>query len=163
MDKDSVGISFATRIHPSNNLAEIIFARGEDQRYKVDLSPGALTDFYENVSDSLTYRVDTKDNSDYGTIAIRIENIDSFPVIVQLLSEKNVTVDERLLTENSVVNFDYIKPGNYYIRIVFDTNSNGIWDTGNYLKRQQPEEIKYYPKKIEVRANWSLNETFILD
>ena len=163
MDKDSVGISFATRIHPSNNLAEIIFARGEDQRYKVDLSPGALTDFYENVSDSLTYRVDTKDNSDYGTIAIRIENIDSFPVIVQLLSEKNVTVDERLLTENSVVNFDYIKPGNYYIRIVFDTNSNGIWDTGNYLKRQQPEVIKYYPKKIEVRANWSLNETFILD
>lgn len=163
MDIDSATIDFSTRIHPENNLAEIIFNRAEDQRYKVELDPGALTDFYENVNDSLSYSVDTKTLSDYGTIAIRIENIDSFPVIVQLLSEKNEKVDEKILASNTEVNFDYIKPGNYYIRIVFDTNGNEIWDSGNYLKKLQPEVIKYYPKKIEVRANWSLNETFILD
>ena len=41
-----------------------------------------------------------------------------------------------------------------------DTNNNDKWDTGNYLKKIQPEEVIYYPFELELRANWDLNETF---
>jgi hypothetical protein len=47
--------------------------------------------------------------------------------------------------------------------MVYDTNRNKKWDTGNYLRKLQPEEIIYYPVEIEIRANWSLNETFKLE
>ena len=46
------------------------------------------------------------------------------------------------------------KPGEYEIRIVFDTNNNGKWDTGNYSKRIQPEKAITIPQKLSVRANW---------
>ncbi len=40
------------------------------------------------------------------------------------------------------------------LRIVIDSNRNGVWDTGNYEKRIQPEGMIYYPGKIALRANW---------
>ncbi|MBT8261381.1 MAG: Ig-like domain-containing protein [Bacteroidia bacterium] len=163
MDKDSLNIPFTTRVHPENNLAQILFDRTEEQRYKVDLLPGALTDFYTNVSDSLSYSVESKSNSDYGTIPLTIDNVKAYPIIVELVSEKNIVMDSVMMTESAPMSFDYIIPGNYYIRIIFDSNSNGRWDTGSFLERLQPEEIVYYPNKIEVRANWTLNTNFILD
>jgi hypothetical protein len=46
------------------------------------------------------------------------------------------------------------------VRLIFDSNENGQWDTGNYLKKNQPEKVLYYPRELEVRANWELDETF---
>ena len=47
-------------------------------------------------------------------------------------------------------------------RVIFDLNGNGKWDTGNLLKKIQPEKISYYPALIELRANWEKIETFNL-
>ena len=57
---------------------------------------------------------------------------------------------------------EYLLPGEYQIRIIKDANGNGKWDTGNYLKKIQPEEVKYLKESIIVRANWELNETIEL-
>ena len=54
---------------------------------------------------------------------------------------------------------EYLPPGEYQIRIIKDSNGNGRWDTGNYLKKIQPEEVQYLIAPINVRANWELNET----
>jgi hypothetical protein len=163
MDKDSANIPFTTRIHPETNHAQILFDRTEEQRYKVDLLPGALTDFYENISDSLSYTIESRSNSDYGTIPLKIDNVKIFPLIVELVSEKYEVVDSVIMTESMPISFNYVTPGNYYIRVIFDSNGNGRWDTGSFLERLQPEEIVYYPGKIEVLANWTLDTNFILD
>lgn len=163
MDKDSVMLPLTTRIDPKYNLAEIIFDKTEEQRYKVRLLPGALTDFFEAQSDSLEYTIQTLALSDYGTLALTLTNLDDYPVIVQLVNDKFTIINEKYIAEEGPVYFDFIKPGDYFIRIVFDENSNGKWDTGNFLKKRQPEKVIYYPKKLEIRANWSLNETFVLD
>ena len=83
--------------------------------------------------------------------------------MVQLVNIKFEVLSETYLTENRPVHFDFISAGNYYLRIVYDANENHKWDSGNFLERKAPEKIVYYPSKIEVRANWSLNETFNLD
>ena len=162
-DKDTLPVSFSSEIHPQNNLAQFIFETSEDQRYRMEMLPGALTDFYENLSDSLSFTANTKPLSDYGTISLQLQNVKKYPVIVQLLSEKFEVVNEQILKEQAPVYFDYIEPGNYFIRIVIDLNANNRWDAGKFMDRLQPEDILYYPKRIEVLANWSLNETFILD
>ncbi len=53
-----------------------------------------------------------------------------------------------------------LKPDKYYARIVIDTNGNGVWDTGNYAKKRQPEEVYYSPKMYEIMQNWQVEETW---
>ena len=46
------------------------------------------------------------------------------------------------------------KPGEYDLRVLFDANKNGVWDTGNYKKRKQPEVVQFLNKKLNVKADW---------
>jgi len=47
--------------------------------------------------------------------------------------------------------------------MIKDDNGNKIWDTGNYLKRIQPEAVYYSDFELDIRANWDFNETFNLN
>jgi uncharacterized protein (DUF2141 family) len=163
LNVDSVLVKADLSLNQKYNVANIIFPRTEDNVYKVRLLPGALIDYFEKSNDTLDFRVMTKGVSDYGTLSLTLENSNEFPILVQLVNEKFIVVSEFHLTENAPVFFDHISPGNFYLRIVYDENGNKKWDTGNFLNRLSPEKIIYYPSKIEVRANWSLNETFILE
>jgi len=51
---------------------------------------------------------------------------------------------------------DKIQPGSYEIRIVYDLNANGKWDTGNFLEHMQPEKTYAHSEKVNVRANWEM-------
>jgi hypothetical protein len=56
-----------------------------------------------------------------------------------------------------------IQPGIVSVRAIYDTNKNGIWDTGNFLEKLQPEEVIYYPSEYDFRANWDyMDEIFNL-
>ena len=37
-----------------------------------------------------------------------------------------------------------------------DTNGNGVWDTGDYATKRQPEMVYYYPQVLEFKANFDL-------
>ena len=163
MDKDSLVVSVNGEIDENFNTANIIFTIVEGQNYTIQFLPGALTDFFENTNDTIISRVRTKELSDYGTLAITLSNAKEFPLIVQLVNSRFKVISEKYLTSNVSANFEFINPGKYYIRLIYDENKNKIWDTGNYLMKLQPEKVVYYPSLLEVRANWSLNETFILD
>ncbi|SDE43763.1 Ig-like domain-containing protein [Ulvibacter litoralis] len=163
LDKDSVAVPASIVLDSTYNVAKIVFDKKEEQRYAIEILPGGITDFFGKTNDSLFYRVTTKPTSDYGNLTLALKNAKEFPIIVQLVTEKFKVVSETYLTENNSVLFDYINPGKYYIRIIYDENGNKRWDTGNFLQRLAPEKILYYPSRIEVKANWSLNETFILD
>jgi len=163
IDKDSTSIPVSGVIDHKYNISNIIFNKSESQNYHVQLLPGALTDFFEEMNDTLNYRVITKADSDYGTLNVTLENAPDIPIIVQLVNTRFKVVSEEYFEVNKPVYFDYISPGNYYIRLIYDENENAKWDTGNYIKGIQPEKIIYYPTLLDVRANWSLNETFTLD
>lgn len=125
--------------------------------------PEAIRDFFEQTNDTLQYTFRTKPLSDYGTLNLVLNNLREFPVMVELVDEKLTVVASEYLTQNKTVYFDYLNPGKYWVRIVYDANGNRKWDTGNYLKKTQPETIVYLPKQIEMRPNWSMNEEFNLE
>ena len=162
LDKDSTSISSEAFIDKKYNIAQLFFPKTENQAYQVRLLPGAITDFFGETNDTLNYSLRTRTVSDYGTLNITLENLNQFPVIIQLVDSKFKVISEDYITQLQPVLFENISPGKYYIRLIFDENENGVWDTGNFLTREQPEEVVYYPTQLEVRANWSLNETFIL-
>jgi len=81
---------------------------------------------------------------------------------VQLLSDNDALIKETMITKNQKVTFEHIVPGKYKIRIIDDANKNGKWDSGNYWRKTQPENVFYYPESITTRSNWDVDLNWIL-
>ncbi len=62
--------------------------------------------------------------------------------------------------KDGVAEFPYLQPGTYYARLYIDRNGNGEYDTGNLLDSIQPEEVYYYPKKIVLKKNWDVEQSW---
>ncbi|HZW77871.1 MAG TPA: Ig-like domain-containing protein [Flavobacteriaceae bacterium] len=164
MTSDSVLVKNRFYINTKMNVAEIYFDKKEEKEYKLLLEPGAITDFFGRENDSLQVGIRTRSFSDYGSLRLTLENVnqEKMPIIVQLVDDKYAVVAEDYLTELREVYFDELLPNKYLLRIILDSNKNRRWDSGNYLKGLLPEKVIYYPRKLDVRANWSLNEKFRL-
>ena len=54
--------------------------------------------------------------------------------------------------------FKNIPPGKYYLRVIFDDNTNNEWDYGSILSNSMSEEIIYFEKEIEIRSNWVIED-----
>lgn len=153
LDKDSTEVSFKTNLDSLKNTYSLSFEKSESNRYHIQILPEAFTDFFENKNDSLTYTVSTKTFADYGNLRVNLNNA-KYPVIVQLTDEKGDVKVEQFIWKPQPIDFKYVTPSKYYLRVVHDTNKNKKFDSGNFLKKQQPEKISYYPEIVEVRANW---------
>jgi hypothetical protein len=108
-------------------------------------------------TDTLKFR--TLKNTDYGTVSIRFNNLDlSKKPVLQLIQSDVVKFHTRLTSKN--FHDPLFKPGEYEIRILFDSNENGVWDTGEFFKkRRQPEKVISITKKLSVKANWDNDNT----
>ncbi|MFC0521032.1 Ig-like domain-containing protein [Mesonia maritima] len=164
LDKDFLAVRFTTHHEKFKNMYSIVFEKEEQQKYKLKMLPGSITDFYGNTNDTLAYTLNTKAYSDLGNLKFTVQNIESYPVIVQLITEQDEVYREQIHHESDGNSFDfrYLEPNTYYVRVIYDTNNNGIWDTGSFLEKRQPEKVFYYPKSFTIRPNWDFTETFIL-
>lgn len=162
INKDSLAVSFKTSLDSTENRLNVNFERLPNEEYYMDIFPGAIQDFFNMENDTIAYNLSTKSYADLGNLTVNIDGNVSFPIIVQLTSDKGEVQREIYVEEQQPIVFNYINPTNYRIRVIFDTNKNRKWDTGNYLKKIQPEKVSHYPELIEVRANWELEQTFTI-
>ena len=162
MDKDSAAVAFTATLDSLANEVDFAFEVAPEQKYGLSLLPGTLTDFFGQGNDTLSYTLSTKGLAEYGNLALKLEGAIAYPIIVQLTDEKGETMQEIKAEEGRSFEFKALDPGDYTVRVIFDANGNGIWDTGSYLKKLQPERISYFPGTIEIRANWEKIETFRL-
>lgn len=123
--------------------------------YKLVLNEGCFYDMYKRTIDTTITRFTTQRDDYYGIVNLKMENI-SCPTIVQLFSKDEKLTRQKTIYQNSEITFDYLYPGNYTIKVIFDDNDNGKWDTGNLYERIQPERVEFYDKKLEVRSNWEV-------
>ena len=161
-NKDSIAIQFTSKHIEFDEEIVFDFKKEEDEKYTIELLPGAIKDFYDTENDSLKYNFSTQQLSDYGNLKINLSNVKRFPIIIELL-DKNEVLYKAISTKETSIYFETIEPKLYTLRIIFDDNTNNEWDTGDYLAKKQAEEIIYFPKLIDVRANWDVEQDFILD
>ncbi len=163
IDKDSLPVEFTIKSYDSlRNTYAIGFEKTEDNEYNMSVFPDAFTDFFENTNDTLQYSLRTRKLDSYGNLRLNIYNA-VYPIIVQLTDKKGEVKYEKYATEQKPFDFLNISPGNYFIRVIFDSNGNRVYDTGNYLKKIQPEIVKHSEEQIdEVRAGWDLETSFTL-
>ena len=160
--KDSISLPFEAKIDSNRMKVRLDFDKSEDTNYTVTLLPGAVTDFFGQKNDSIIKKGRTKEKADYGDIELTLKNAENFPYIVQLLDAKNTVLESRYSTGETVFKFEYLNPSKYKVRLIEDANGNTIFDTGNYLKKRQPERVINYPGEIEVRSSWYAKEIFEL-
>ena len=142
---------------PDSNKRKLLinYQLKESTDYKLFIKPQAFKDIYNIPSDTIKANFKTKSAKSYGTLTVIADFTgNSLPKIIQLLDEKDNLLKETKLTEKGKFTFTYMPPGKYKLRMIYDANNNGKWDTGNYLKHVQPEKISYYPKEIISRDNW---------
>ncbi|MBX2895458.1 MAG: Ig-like domain-containing protein [Cyclobacteriaceae bacterium] len=93
---------------------------------------------------------------DNGMVSIKVITAEK-NFIVQLLSADDKVFDEIINVKEHT--FRFVKPNEYKLRVIIDTNGNGKWDAGNFFKRNEPEKTLYYQSdeakySFPIRANW---------
>lgn len=121
-------------------------------------------DFASDTLDNAILKTDTlaftaKREADYGSIDLKVDNIDSLQHPIVFLS-KNSKIYLKQPLEKNRYRIKLFEPGDYEVKILFDSNNNGKWDTGDYWKKIQPEKVVARKKPISIRVNWD-NEILI--
>ena len=141
----------------------LFFEKLPETKYRLQLLPDAVEDFFGNKNkDTLAVAFQTNLLSDYGNLTVVVQKAKRFPVVIQLLNDKNEVVANQEIKQNQMLNFDALLPNIYQLRAIYDDNQNGKWDTGDFLQKIQPEEVYYFNKKLDVRMNWDVNQPFDL-
>lgn len=162
LNKDSIAVKFKTEYDEYNQEFKFLFSKEPLQKYKLKLFPGAVVDFFKSQNDTLTYNFSTKNTSDYGNLRVKLENVQRFPIIVELINKDGKVLHSTISEKNTEIYFDLIEPEKILLRVIYDDNKNGIWDSGDFILLRQAEEVLYFSKEIDVRANWDVEQPFNL-
>lgn len=136
---------------------EIVYPWKEASHYHLLVPKGTFKDILGNENDTIKTDFTIKPADSYGNFTLRLHLADTTTnYIVQLLDEKDVLVQENFIEASQNVEYKYLNPGKYKARLIFDSNNNLRWDTGDYLNHVQPEKIIIYKDPIEIRAHWDL-------
>lgn len=161
--KDSTIVPIKLEYDELNLIYKVIFTKDPLEKYTFKLPEECLTDFTGKTNTKpMVFEVETKNTSDYGNLRVEVENLKQFPVIVELTDKDGVVKYSAYSIDKSQIDFNLIEPNLYTLRLIYDTNGNKVWDPGNYLDQKQPEDVIYFPKELDVRANWDVQQSFIL-
>lgn len=140
---------------------ELTYNFKENTNYQLIIPPNTFEDIYGIKNDTTIISFKTKKLTDYGTIALNITPNFTENYIIQLVKNKNV-IQQNFMAGSSLINYKYLLPGNYQLKLIIDTNNDKEWTTGNYINKQQPEKIIFYEKEITIRANWDNDINWII-
>ena len=128
--------------------------------YRLTIDSTAIRSIYGLHTDKVESTVKIKNLEEYGTLYLNITGADE-NAVVQLLNSSDAVVREQKVKPNNTCDFYFLQPNTkYYIRMYIDSNKNGKWDTGSYDKKIQPEQVYYFPKVWEMKANFDFEENW---
>lgn len=134
----------------------------EGMKYRLTIDSASIADIYGLVNKPIVHEFTAKKLSDYSTITFNVNGLDGRNAVVELLNSSDKPVTSAPVVGGEA-ELRYLAPGTYYARLFIDTDSNGIYTTGNLLGKIQPEEVYYYPRKFNLKKNWDVEQTWDID
>ncbi len=131
----------------------------ESTKYRIVIPDSAIIDWNGVFNKKMEFSFGSKAGKEYGKLTLTVmppKFKGSF--ILQMLDEKENVVGQRFFDSDTTFVFRYVDPAKYSFKIIFDNNKNRRWDTGNYLKKIQPEKVVYFKKTLDIKANWEYEE-----
>ena len=128
-------------------------------QYSLEADSAAFTDIYGFASAPVKKGMKVRKEEDFTTITFHVASTEQAPYVGQLLDNGEKVV-KQVSSPSGDLTFQFVKPGNYYLRVWVDNNNNGRWDTGNYNDDRQAEAVYYYPEKFECKAHWPFEKSW---
>jgi uncharacterized protein (DUF2141 family) len=126
----------------------------QNSDYKLVIAKDFATDTTSlSLAKSDTIRFKTKGETDYGTVRLKFKNFDKNKNPVLQFVQNEAIVSSYPLTSEAW-SAALFNPGEYEMRILYDENKNGVWDTGNFDRKRQPEKVYSISQKLSVRENF---------
>lgn len=132
-----------------------------ESAYEIYMYPEMLTDFFQQTNDTINFNFKTKAKNNFGNLRLKLDPVPESPFWLQLLNNNDQVLEE-IYTESSEFTFNYLSPEQYYFKILVDENQNGHWDDGDFFNKTQGEKAYVYPSMVNVRALWTIDETWKL-
>lgn len=129
------------------------------RKYQLIINEGAFTDIYgdKNKRAGTAIEADKPENYSQLTLKVTIPEPNKSYVVELLDDQKNLLRSDPVTGNTSIVYKNYLT-GKYRVRVIYDANKNGRWDSGNVKQRLQPENIWVYDKELTLRPNWESEE-----
>ena len=130
------------------------------KNYELKFEAGAVTGIFNTKNKEFIKTFDLANKDDYGTLIVKIVTPEpNKSYILEVVDANKYVANTLVVTRDTTVTFANYKAGKYWLRITYDTNKNGVWDSGNVSSKLQPERIWNEPKELSIRALWERNET----
>lgn len=129
-----------------------------DSTYYLKCDTGMFVNIYGKRSNVINKNFKVGSLDSYSTLFVLLQNADK-SAVVELLDASDKVV-KTIVSQNGKADFYFLKPGKYYMRMFYDYDGNGKWDAGDYDAHRPPEDMFYYPKMMELKAQWEITQTF---
>jgi len=131
----------------------------ENSTYILSFPRGTFKDIFGLINDTtLNFSIKIKTSHDYGNMHLKFKAPDiGSNYILQLMNEKDELIQQNIVRGDTAIDYDFLDPAKYKLKLIFDANNNGKWDTGDYYNHIQPEKVTYCKEIFNVRANWDVD------
>lgn len=160
----------------SQRRFKIEFPWQRGSAYRLSADSVAATDIYGRQSEKLQYEFKLKHADELSNLKLTLQGLDSVPAFVQLMASGDKPKYTAKVVDG-IADFKGIESGKYYARLYEDFNGDGKYTPGTYrllrrfaeendtigydsLVAVQPDLVYYYPKTINVKKNWDVDQTW---
>ncbi|WP_316830370.1 Ig-like domain-containing protein [Pedobacter aquatilis] len=142
----------------------IVFPWKNKRKYDIKFTAGAFTGMFDTKNKEFTKRFTLDGVDNYGSQFLLNVTIPDTTInyIVEILNEKKSVIRSYPIKSNAKLHFNNYPVAKYLIRVIYDENKNGEWDTGNVKAGSQPEKIWYSKDEISLRPNWDIENNLII-
>ena len=157
--------TFTIHLRPSSAsplYLEIEEKLPQNSKQTIIIPQGIIKNSLNQTNDSLSFSLQIDSESDYGNFFFNINDTlnENMSYILILEDNQGKALNKQFSNNKERITFSNLKEGSYKLRIILDMNKNKEWDYGDYSQSRLPEEILYFPKPINIRKNWDLEETW---
>ena len=146
---------------PGKQALVFDFPKTENTNYTLDVPDSAFQDLFGTWNTAFKYKFKTTSKDNYGNLNVILKSphpeknyivkiLDaSTDALIAEIHIGNET-EKKLLIEN-------VPAGTYKIIAIDEANNNGVWDTGNFKEKIQPERIITFKDTYNLKGGWDLD------
>lgn len=119
-------------------------------------------------NDSVSYTFSTISPAEFGKLTLKLKVNRKQAYLVQLVNEQQQVLKQReisfsLSSSNAVtIDFTEVPPGACKVKLVYDNNQDGKWNSGDLLRKRLPEQVFISEKQIKILPDWEIEEEILV-
>lgn len=135
--------------------------------YRLSIDTLSFRNINGMYTDSASFDFATRSESDFGKLTLKLKVNKKQNYLVQLVNGQTVAAQKEIAFSLSSSNaadlvFTEVPPGNYEVKLIYDSNENKKWDSGDLLMKKLPEQVFVSQKQVKVIADWESEEEVVV-